>query len=204
MSFRFQPDTHEYFLGPDRLPSVTTILNSWHEVGGLFFNHVTGATVPAYIFEAARDRGNAVHKIFEYAVQGQGVDETALDASLHGYYRAICGWMDHYRPEPILVECPLCDEKLRYAGTLDLYGRVKGNKHNVLIDVKTGDEGPIGEQTAAYLNLVRIAERYKLPIDRYVLKIGDGGYEFKPVGTPQDFKFFTMRLTLHHYDRRTT
>jgi hypothetical protein len=207
MALVFDEDKHEYYDGPSRLPSVTQVLESWHrvEVGDrtCYFNHITKSVVPAYIFEAARDRGNAVHKILEYMLTGQGVDTSALDSSLHGYYRAICMWMDHYKPEPILIEKPLHDHKLRYAGKLDFYGKCKGIKNNVLADGKSGDEGPIGAQTAAYENLARRQTKYRGLIDRYALKIGDGFYTFTPCGSPTDFTYFRMRLSLYNLERRT-
>jgi hypothetical protein len=106
-----------------------------------------------------------------------------------------------YQPVPELVETPLADVKLGFAGTLDFLGRCKGIKNKVLCDLKTGIAGAIDEQLAAYEHLVRVNTGYRRLIDRYHLHVSEGGYEFYKVGTPTDFQRFRLRLALWKMER---
>jgi hypothetical protein len=62
---KFYPETHTYTHGGRAYPSVTQVLGQWLKVGNYYVNTMSGDIVPADIFEHARDRGNATHKIFE-------------------------------------------------------------------------------------------------------------------------------------------
>ena len=203
---RFEEGPHKYYWQDREIPSVTTVLNHWYKItvaGSVFYySPRDNAVVPAYFFEAAQFRGNEVHKMLEFCLTGEGVDKSALDPALHGYLKGIEDWINDYAPEPVMVEKPLADVKLWYAGKLDFYGRCKKTKNLVLADGKSGQKGPIDEQTAAYENLVRIETKERKLIDRYHLRLCDGYYEFLQIGAPNDFTRFRLKLSLHNMERR--
>jgi hypothetical protein len=203
---RFDEGPHKYYWEDREMPSVTTVLSHWCKItiaGSVFYlSPRDNAVVPAYIFEAAQFRGNEVHKMLELCLTGQGVDKSSLDPALHGYLKGIEDWMTDYDPEAIMVERPLADIKLWYAGKLDFYGRCRKIKANVLADGKSGQQGPIDEQTSAYENLVRIDTKFRGFIDRYHLHLMDGSYEFIKIGAATDFTKFKLKLRLYHMERR--
>lgn len=199
--FRFDEETHKYYLGDKELPGVTTVLREWYKVGNVYFSIYTGITIPVEVFEAAQDRGNAVHNMLELCLTGQGVDKTALHPDLLPYLKSIENFINDYQPEPELIEKPLHDAKLLYAGKLDFYGKVKGVRLKVLLDAKSGMAGQIGPQTSAYENLVRINTKYRGLIDRYLLSIKPEGYTFHKIGTARDFTYFLLKLKTYQYER---
>ncbi len=199
--FRFDPDTHTYYLDNRVLPGVTTVLSEWYKVGHVYYNILTGQTVPGNIWEAAQDRGNAVHDMLKLCLIGQGVDRAVLHPDLLPYLKPIEDFITDYQPGYTLVEKPLCDKRKMYAGKPDFYGMVKGVKNPVLFDAKSGMAGNVRAQTSAYENLARIETGRLGPIDRYWLSIKPEGYRFEKIGTPQDFKYFCMKLSIYKYER---
>lgn len=124
--------------------------------------------------EAARDRGTAVHEAIKLIATGVlSIDDyrhTEIVGYLHAYNRFIrqTGYIVNY------VEHPVWHDVMRYAGTGDAVGALKG--FNTLVDFKTGaSEFWHGLQGAAY----RLAwnERYPdAPIQRFrVVQLRDDG-----------------------------
>ena len=204
-NFTFTEDGHRYTLDGRVLPSVSKILEEWVKVDlgsfAVYVNIRTGQHIPAEIWEAAQDRGTAVHAVFFLCLTGQGVDESALDPDLFVYLRRIEKWIDIYKPRVILAETPLLHPSLLYAGRLDCFAECKGIKRPVLLDGKSGMRGPVGPQTAAYEALVRVETGFKGLIDRYVLDLSDKD-SFEPCGKPTDFTLFILRLNLYKMERR--
>ena len=203
--FTFDPTEHRYTIDGRRLPSVTEVLSQWLKVDAgwsFYLNTITGQKIDAGIFEAAGDRGTAVHTILQLCVTGQGVDREALDPSLVPYLDSIEAWVERYKPKVILCEVPLHHEKLMYAGTPDLFCECKGIKHPVLLDGKSGMRGQVGPQTSAYEPLVRGETGFKGLMGRYVLDIKPDGYKFEPCRSVTDFAYFKTRLWLYQYERR--
>lgn len=203
MVFIFDADKHEYRLNSEVIPSVTQVLQQWVKTPYYYVHTRTGQMIDAEIFEAAGDRGTAVHLILKYLVTAGGVSRDKLDPALIPYLDQLEQWMDRYKPEPILVEMPLYDPLLKYAGTPDIFCRCKGIKNAVLLDCKSGMRGMVGPQTSAYENLIRKETKYKKTIDRYVLDVKPEGYAFEPCGLPGDWAYFKCKLHCHNYERRS-
>ncbi len=204
--FTFREEDHTYWLDGQRLPSVTQVLNEWFKISfgsfAVYYNPRSGQKIDAGIWEAAQDRGTAVHKMLEYCLTGVGVDRAELDPGLVGYLDQIEAWIDRYQPRVILAEKQLFNHELLYAGTPDIFCECKGIKHPVLADGKSGQRGMLGAQTAGYEPMVRKETGYKGLIDRYCLDLKSEGYHFEPCGSADDWPYFKMRLWAHKYERR--
>lgn len=164
MKLRFVEETHDYFLGKTRLPSVTEVI----EGVGL----VKGAQ---WFRENHRERGHNVHLAIRYESDGT-LDRASLSPEIAGY---LSGW-ESFRAASgfasVHVEEPLCHPDELWAGTPDHVGLMGGDWW--VIDVKSGafsKEHLV--QAAAYAVLAKLA--YDLPTCRAaVLAVTkDGGYK---------------------------
>lgn len=142
MTFRFNPDTHEYFLADKPLLSVTRVL----ERAGL----VSYPSATDY----HKERGTFVHRASEMVDRGT-LDWAALDPVLIPYCEAYRKFVEEARPEIVLSETPMYHGTYLYAGTFDRVIRLNGITS--LIDLKTGSPHPATAlQVAAYSELVRV------------------------------------------------
>ena len=184
---------HVYRAGDVELPSVTQVIRAAGLMGDT--SHYT---------DEARDRGTAIHLALEYFDQGN-LDEDALDPMLRPYLDAYRCFCRDYQPTWTLVEAMRYDSTLRYAGTIDRAGRLKGEKYPYVVDIKSG--GPAswhGIQTAAYKLLVRAdldspivarAGLYVKPDGRYTLVR-------HPLVDTEEWGVFLGALQTHHWKRR--
>lgn len=132
----FIEESHEYFLGLKRLPSVSEIMKPLTEV--------SMSAVPPHILEKARDRGIGVHQAIEDYIKFDVFTEELAD------------YLDQYILMTIendlqVIECELRLTDGEYAGTLDLI--VKDAKNDLwVVDTKTtySIAKYIGVQFAAY------------------------------------------------------
>lgn len=195
----FDEATHEYrFHDPAApavwgkvVPSVTQIL------------HAVGIIDDTWFKEEHRIRGRYVHRMILYE-ERQVLDERTVDPRLRGYLEAYRRFIAEHEPGPcLLIEQPLADPVLGYAGTPDQV-RILRNDHS-LIDHKTGISLPWHPiQTAAYNVLVReqatiwpadqavpIPKRYGLYLHK------DGKYDLhQHTDNPRDWKRFKAALTI--------
>jgi len=110
----FKSDTHEYFIGKKRIPSVSEILKKV----GLSKDY-------SQIDPFFRDRGIATHKCIELHLKGI-LDEKSIDLSVLPSFQAFLAyWKGHCDPtlctEGILAfEKPMADKAGLFAGTPDL------------------------------------------------------------------------------------
>lgn len=142
--FRFVEESHEYFLGDRKLPSVTQVLK---EAGLLYY-----PASSSYHME----RGSFVHRATEWIDRGT-LDWDSLDDTLRPYCEAYAKFCRDVNPEPILSERPLYHAQFLFAGTLDRV--VKMNGFTSLIDIKTGSPHPATAlQVSAYAELARVNE----------------------------------------------
>ena len=197
---------HVYTIDGRVLPSASQVLNQWVKVEfeGRFWyvNVVTGQKIKAEVFEAAGDRGTAVHDILRFEVAGPGVNTEKLHKDLHPYRDQILAWKEQYKPEPLICEEPMYHPHHWYAGTLDLFCNIPSLKHPVLLDAKSGARGLVELQTAAYEELIRENNRYTKVIDRYVLDLKPEGFKFEKIGTSGDKQMFFNKLNSYKYERR--
>lgn len=162
--FRFEEETHSYFLGAERLPGVTSILKPLYDF----------SAVPPDVLQRAALYGTAVHKTVELYLMGD-LDETDLDPALALPLDGFKRWQDDhpdYNMDTADIEAPGYHPKLKYAGTPDLDGE------DFLIDLKSRPVNMLVDplQLAAY-NAFRGGDR-----DRFVLELRqDGTYQFTHV-----------------------
>ncbi len=206
MDFTFTEEGHIYRLDGRVLPSVTQVLGDWQRIDfgsfAVYYNSRTGMRVPAEIWEAAQDRGNAVHAMLFLCLTCRGVNRRALDVDLPPYLEQIERFIDRYRPKILLAEHTGYHKQLGYAGRLDFVAECHFIKRPVLADCKSGMRGQVGPQTSAYEPMAREELKYKGLVDRYVLDVKPDGYSFEPCGQPDDFNYFRYRLWAYQYEAR--
>lgn len=144
MALLFNADRHEYWLDGALLPSTTQILR---ESGLVRFDGI-----PAFILEAARTRGSAVHQLCHFANEDD-LDWSSVDDAYRPYLEAWMRYREERRLRVLLCEHRIASRRHRVTGTLDLLCEIDGD--GWLIDYKTGDPEHVAAdfQTAAYLGL---------------------------------------------------
>lgn len=186
-------ESHVYRVGGQSLVSVTQAI----KIAGLM-----GDT--SLYTDQARDRGTAVHSMVEYFDQGD-LELDTLDPALMGYLDAYRLFLADYEPEWQLIEAQRADTTLRYAGTVDRAGMLKGIKHPVVLDVKSGSPEawhPI--QLSAYKHLVAMELAAAL-IVRFALYLSaDGRYRLEPfpLADGPDWQIFCAALALAQWKER--
>jgi hypothetical protein len=154
----FDPDRHIYSVDGKRLPSVTDIIKPLMIFGD----------VGIQIIQQAARRGTAVHEYAELIDYGIDPDDLEVEPELAGYVTAYTRFLRDYKPEWELIEKPLYSLELGYAGTLDRFGIIDGEK--AIVDIKTSSSAVRSTRIAwavqleAYLNLLGcgFAKRYDL------------------------------------------
>ena len=163
---------HSYYLDGAKIDGVTTILSTglpkngliqwaadcaadlacdeWDTLAELPLSERRKrlAKAPAARRDAAAVRGTRVHALADTLARG---GEVAVPDELAGHVEACVKFLDERDPVTILTETPVCHEKYRYGGTLDLVAEIDGKRW--LLDFKTSASGVYGEtafQLAAY------------------------------------------------------
>lgn len=187
---RFVEKTHEYFVGADKVPSVTTVLESERLVD------LDG--VPEALLEYSRGLGKAVHRATELNDVGD-LDDATLDPAIEPYLKA---WKRFRYDTGFVVESlerVVFNPVYRYAGTLDRLGRFGGGRGvSAIIDIKTGaPRKSTGYQLAAYLGALPIVEqRNRRRFACHLL--ADGRYALVEYVKPSDWNVFLAALTLYN------
>ncbi len=189
----FNEASHTYTLDGKLLPSVTQVLKALPSP----YLHVDPD-----VLEQAAEIGRAVHWIIEHEVLGD-LEEALVDFHLLPY---LDQWRDFRRTsgfEVYLSEARVYSERYRYAGTLDLFGRLNGRK--VLIDAKRTAAVPrsAGPQTAGYENALRELRPDLIgkdePVDRFALHLTPKRWTLVPFKEPGDLRVFLSALTIHQW-----
>lgn len=121
---RFFDKGHIYMLEGERLPCVSDLCRFLHR-------EIYKDTAP-WMMEAAADRGTKVHAATE-ALDRTGTAEIAEEYS--PYLEAYALFQREHAVDWELIEYPDFHPDFRYAGTIDRYGTVDGQK--TLLDIKT-------------------------------------------------------------------
>lgn len=184
---RFDPDTHTYWLGDAKVPSVTTILKPLTDL----------SAIPRDVLQYAADRGTAVHYGTELYDTDQ-LDWDSLTDELVPYieawaeFRAITG----FRPE--LIEARVFHPGLFYAGTLDRTGIINGER--AILDIKTSKTmyPTVGMQLAAYAEALHAAQpEQDKHTARYAVQLKDDGtWALHQYADPTDWPTFVAMRTL--------
>lgn len=193
----FSADNHEYRWNGDVKPSVTGIINDWLKVqvnGYFWYVHTSkGTAILADIFEAAGDHGTAVHLVFKLILSGMWVDKDILHPDLLPAMKEAERFKREDVEEIILLEEPLYSKKLDVCGTPDFFGRLRGWKHLVLLDFKSGDFSMVSVQLSAYEVMIREKTGYRGIISHACLHIPKKGeprgpFEIKDRGALKEFQ----------------
>lgn len=190
----FEPKKHVYHYDGFRVPSVTQILDPMLPYAGL----------PRDIKEIALRRGDLVHQLTQRVDQGKSWEQEAKDTGLSGYIEAWEAFKQFTEFKVEDIELRLYHEKYRYAGTLDRTGRLYGQEHLSIIEIKTGSLVPeYALQTAAYLEAFNQGRTENKARDRYVIQLeADGIYKVLQHTDRADFGVFVAALTISNWRMR--
>jgi hypothetical protein len=185
----FDAESHTYRFNGQLVPGVTTILKAITDF----------SAVPPQVLAAAADFGTAVHLACELDDLGQ-LDESTLDAALVPYLAAWRKFSADYAVQWQLIESPVYHPVLRYAGTLDRFGLVRGM--NTVLDIKSSAQlyPSVGPQLAAY-------EKALPPeftaVKRMAVQLkADGTYHTQEYSDPTDWPLFCSLLTVRTWCAR--
>lgn len=191
----FDEGSHVYKWDGVTVPNVTTILDPICEFSG----------IPKFILDRAAARGTYVHKMCEYYLWGS-LEETELPPEYSPYLEAFKLFLKESRFEPDFIEERVYHRTLKYAGTLDLGGRMPGKRGKTqrpLIDIKTTFKllRSVGPQTAAYGDAWASETEKDLHFDtRWGLQLKiDGTYKLLPYLSTGDMSVFRMCLGIHNF-----
>jgi hypothetical protein len=187
----FDEATHTYTWNGVVVPSVTQVLKPLTDYG----------MITADKLEIARQKGVAVHKMVELHAKGD-LDEETLPEWMHPVLAQWEKFVVDTGFEIINSETQVYNPSYGYAGTFDLYGRMRDG--DALIDVKRSFlAGPvIGLQLAGYHaamvdSLKNIGVKFG-SVNRYALKLNEiGPYRLEPFADKKDFGDFITALAFH-------
>jgi len=192
MNVRFNAEDHTYWCGEEKIPGVTTIIETVCQ---------SFASIPDQLLIPAQERGTAVHKATELD-DLEILDIDSLDADLHGYLEAWRKFRATHKFEPDRIEALLAHPKLRYAGQADRIGKITWNKRrqNVLLDIKTGQPAAgTALQTAAYLDAHKEMTGAKTKLRMSVHLRENGEYRVVEYKDPSDLRCFRAMLTAYRW-----
>jgi len=186
----FDPVAHAYYWGGQRVPNVTSVLES---VGLTDFSGVN-----AEVMALAQARGKAVHRACELH-DNDDLDESTVDPEIVGYLAAWRRFRRETHHEWENIEKRAYHPRYRYAGTADRTGKLFGNP--ALVDIKTGVPQPAtGAQTAAYANLHWPPGDAERKVHRYAVHLGASGmYHLIEYKDRTDFGVFLSALTIFNW-----
>lgn len=205
----FHPEGHRYTLDGAAVPGVTSALKLVSSAD--YFG------VPPEVLERKARLGTAVHRVIELDCQDD-LDVDSLDDVLVPYYRAWRSFLVTSGFQVQLSESKLASRRYRFAGQLDLFGRL--NAIPSVIDAKcvTVVMPSTGPQTAAYVQALRETRPDLLPpsmpVRRYALQLRPFDAQGNRLSTPwklhpftddaADLRLFLACLTVtHHLERKT-
>lgn len=189
----FDPKEHEYWLGRDRLESVTEVIEGLGIIDATWFT------------ETSRIRGARVHSATALFDQGRldweslAPIEAVLGEPIANYVRAWEAFRNETGFTPAKIEIIGYHDRYRYAGTLDRIGTF-ANGREALLDIKTGPvEDWVGLQTAAY-NAMHPSQR---PRARCGVGLrADGTYMIREFPDVDDEPTFLYALAVLRWGRR--
>jgi hypothetical protein len=182
----FDEASHTYRFNGELVPGVTSILQPLSDF----------SFVDPDVLAAASAFGTAVHRACELDDLGE-LDEESLDDALVPYLSAWRRFCTDHAAEWTMVEGKVFHPSLRYAGTLDRYGKLQGKPWVVDIKTSTSLMPSVGPQLAAYKNAIpsvppltgRMAVQLK----------ADGNYVAKSYTDRSDWPLFCSLLTLRQW-----
>ena len=156
----FYDETHRYTVDGEEVPSVSELTR--------FLSRELYSDVNQTILDAAASRGTSVHKAAEALDKFGSVE---IGDEYLPYMKAYLSFLKEKKPEWEKIEWPVNNGTL-YAGTIDSYGALDGQK--AIVDIKTTaniDKGHRVLYTAAQ-NLYRMAIENNHPVEAiYILQL---------------------------------
>lgn len=182
-------DGHIYTLDGERIPCVSDLCR--------FLSREVYRDAPSWKLEAAAERGSAVHKAAEILDR---TGRSEIEYEYLPYLEAYASFLRSHEVSWNLIEYPDYHPNFMYAGTLDRYGTVDGEK--TLVDIKTTSQvqRPL---CAASLNLYRlILEARGMPVERMlILHLSKNGrYRMIPFEADNDIPY--ALLILHRLTKK--
>lgn len=170
MNIQFNEERHEYSVDGVIVPSVSEIIKP--------LTVDTAEKAKPWLRDIAADRGTRIHQATMLMDYGEDVE---IDADIEGYIKAYQRFLDDYNPKWEGIESIVYHDYFQYAGTIDRYGYIDGEK--VLVDIKTGayNKYTMSAQLGAYIcalakmNGFRASRAFDLMLSR------DGTYQMKPI-----------------------
>lgn len=179
MTLRFDAEKHQYWLGNDRLPSVSEIIAPAVDL----------SAIPKHILDAKRDIGKAVHTACQY-IDEDG-DVSVVHPSIEGYVDAWRLFKSTMQTNFWAIEQPIHNQF--YAGTPDRLCKIHG-----VLDIKTvvAMSPSTALQTAAYSVLGGIKERVAVQLKP------NGAYALHTYKDPNDFTTFRALLNFYQWKQK--
>lgn len=188
---QFSAADHTYTLDGVRVPSVTQILQSLPN---------EYAMVDPDVLERAAEIGRKVHGMIEDDVHGR-VEIESYDAGLLPYLDMWREFLCASGFRVIASEQIVYSLRYRYAGTLDLFGRL--NDRYALIDTKRTAAVPrkAGPQTAGYKTALQecCPEYADVEIDRFALHLTPERWRLVPFTDRADARVFLAAHTINQW-----
>ena len=186
----FHEENHTYWIGKNKLPSVTTVMKP--------LSSATYDGIDRAVIAKAAEKGTSVHQTIENYICF-GIED--INPDYKAYFDEFLAFWSEIQPIPIATEMKLYHKFLMYAGTGDLLCEIGGKV--VLIDYKT----------TAQLNpmLTRVQlEAYDKAIESHGLKVDgkailhlrkDGTYrlEWHQTDDAEAWSVFGALLTVGQY-----
>lgn len=181
----FFDDSHTYQVDGVEVPSVSEVTR--------FISREVYRDVNQYALDTAANRGTRVHKATEI-LDKYGSAE--VDDEVKPYVLAYLEFRRTEKPEWEKIEWAVCND-FRYAGTIDRYGEMNGQK--VIVDIKTTQSIDKAHKTlyTAAQNLYRMAAEKQVKVDKlYILQLLKDE-KYKLIELPIDDDLAMSCLTLH-------
>jgi len=155
--------------------------------------------IPADVLQVARDKGQAIHKVVELHCKDD-LDEDGLPDWLQPVLEKWKRFVAEADFRLIESEFRVYHPTFRYAGTLDLFGKVNGSP--AFIDIKrsflAGDV--TGLQLAAYHAAFYAQEREGKSAKRFALRLSETGpYRLQEFTDRNDFSIFMALLAVKRW-----
>lgn len=182
---KFDPDLHQYSIGSEILPSITQILAAEGFIDSTWYT------------AAGRDRGTTAHKITHDYDMGELFEEL-LDPAYIPYLKAYKQFLQDTGFKVLASEVPRYHMALRYAGTPDKVGEMRGCF--AVVEQKSGALEPWTRiQAAAQGELVK-QDFNVARVKRYGLQLRpDGKYRLIEYDNRQDEGIWLSTLAIHHW-----
>ena len=206
----FDPQDHRYTLDGMHVPGVTSALKVVSQAD--YFG------VDPEVMARKAALGTAVHQVIELDCQDD-LDVDSLDDVLLPYYRAWRSFLTTSGFAVELSEGKVASRRHRYAGQLDLFGRLNCIRSTIDAKCVVRVMPSTGPQTAAYTEALRETRPDLLPpgapCRRYALQLRPTLPDGRPASVPwklhpftqdaADLRLFLACLTVtHHLERNMT